>query len=98
MGQTSTPAPAPTTTPSWSLVMTSGRLRCSATQRASRSLHQHFFPPPQARCLEYGGHSSHVTAVTFIHDDSRLISTGGRDTAVMQWTVTSTPTSSSSQH
>ncbi|XP_045105800.1 echinoderm microtubule-associated protein-like 2 isoform X4 [Portunus trituberculatus] len=52
----------------------------------------------KARCLEYGGHSSHVTAVTFIHDDSRLISTGGRDTAVMQWTVTSTPTSSSSQH
>ncbi|KAK8384055.1 hypothetical protein O3P69_016056 [Scylla paramamosain] len=52
----------------------------------------------KARCLEYGGHSSHVTAVSFIHDDSRLISTGGRDTAVMQWAVTSTPTSSSSQH
>ncbi|XP_076058179.1 echinoderm microtubule-associated protein-like 2 isoform X3 [Oratosquilla oratoria] len=35
----------------------------------------------------YGGHSSHVTALGFLHDDSRLISTGGRDTAVMQWHV-----------
>ncbi|XP_050729879.1 echinoderm microtubule-associated protein-like 2 isoform X5 [Eriocheir sinensis] len=53
----------------------------------------------KARCLEYGGHSSHVTAIGFLHDDSRLISTGGRDTAVMQWVVNTTPaSSSSSQH
>lgn len=54
----------------------------------------------KARCLEYGGHSSHVTAIGFLHDDSRLISTGGRDTAVMQWVVsaTSSSSSSSSQH
>jgi len=33
----------------------------------------------------YGGHCSHVTNVRFIYDDSRLISTGGKDQAVMQW-------------
>ncbi|KAG0700301.1 Echinoderm microtubule-associated protein-like 1 [Chionoecetes opilio] len=51
----------------------------------------------KARCLEYGGHSSHVTAVNFLHDDSRLISAGGRDTAVMQWAVNPTA-AASSQH
>ncbi|XP_071540935.1 echinoderm microtubule-associated protein-like 2 isoform X3 [Panulirus ornatus] len=50
----------------------------------------------KARYLEYGGHSSHVTAVGFIHDDSRLISTGGRDTAIMQWVVSSNSSLSSS--
>ncbi|XP_069179372.1 echinoderm microtubule-associated protein-like 2 isoform X3 [Procambarus clarkii] len=52
----------------------------------------------KARCLEYSGHSSHVTALGFLHDDSRLISTGGRDTAVMQWVVSATSSSTSSQH
>lgn len=36
---------------------------------------------------EYGGHSSHVTNVGFLSDDSFLISAGGNDTAVMQWTI-----------
>ena len=32
------------------------------------------------------GHSAHVTAVEFLQDDhSRLISSGGRETAVLQW-------------
>lgn len=35
----------------------------------------------------YSGHSSHVTSVEFMHDSSRLISTGGNDTSVMQWVV-----------
>ena len=34
-----------------------------------------------------GGHSSYVTRVEFLADDSRLISTGGRDTAIMQWNL-----------
>ncbi|XP_034239530.1 echinoderm microtubule-associated protein-like 2 isoform X6 [Thrips palmi] len=42
---------------------------------------------PRSLCHSYGGHSSHVTAVTFLHDDSRLISTGGKDTAILQWAV-----------
>lgn len=35
----------------------------------------------------YGGHSSHVTNVSFLQDDSRLVSTGGGDTSVLQWIV-----------
>jgi microtubule-associated protein-like 1/2 len=35
----------------------------------------------------YSGHSSHVTNVQFINDDQNLISTGGNDTAVFQWSL-----------
>nr|CDS24007.1 echinoderm microtubule associated protein1 [Echinococcus granulosus] len=35
----------------------------------------------------YGGHSSHVTNVDFLFDDSRLISIGGADMAILQWEV-----------
>ncbi|VDO93746.1 unnamed protein product [Schistosoma margrebowiei] len=39
----------------------------------------------QAEFRAYNGHSSHVTNVTFLYDGSRLISIGGKDTAVLQW-------------
>ncbi|XP_078620159.1 echinoderm microtubule-associated protein-like 2 [Branchiostoma floridae x Branchiostoma japonicum] len=35
----------------------------------------------------YPGHSSHVTCVRFLYDDSYLLSTGGADSAVFQWRV-----------
>uniref|UniRef100_A0A3Q2VHR0 EMAP like 4 n=1 Tax=Haplochromis burtoni TaxID=8153 RepID=A0A3Q2VHR0_HAPBU len=34
---------------------------------------------------KYSAHSSHVTNVAFLYDDSYLISTGGKDTSIMQW-------------
>ncbi|KAM9365743.1 LOW QUALITY PROTEIN: echinoderm microtubule-associated protein-like 4 [Pholidichthys leucotaenia] len=40
---------------------------------------------PKAPSHKYGAHSSHVTNVTFLHEDSHLISTGGKDTSIMQW-------------
>uniref|UniRef100_A0A8C1VCP0 EMAP like 2 n=1 Tax=Cyprinus carpio TaxID=7962 RepID=A0A8C1VCP0_CYPCA len=40
---------------------------------------------PRAPSHIYGGHSSHVTNVAFLHDDSHLISTGGKDTSILQW-------------
>ncbi|KAL2096531.1 hypothetical protein ACEWY4_008679 [Coilia grayii] len=40
---------------------------------------------PRAPSHQYGGHSSHVTNVAFLHDDSHLISTGGKDTSILQW-------------
>ncbi|KAI5098974.1 echinoderm microtubule-associated protein-like 2 isoform X1, partial [Silurus meridionalis] len=40
---------------------------------------------PRSPSHEYGGHSSHVTNVAFLHDDSQLISTGGKDTSILQW-------------
>ncbi|XP_076297253.1 echinoderm microtubule-associated protein-like 2 isoform X8 [Lasioglossum baleicum] len=47
------------------------------------------YPACQSKslCHTYGGHSSHVTNVSFLHDDTRLISTGGSDTSVLQWIV-----------
>ncbi|XP_026332570.1 echinoderm microtubule-associated protein-like 2 isoform X4 [Hyposmocoma kahamanoa] len=47
------------------------------------------YPVTQPKSLshQYGGHSSHVTCVRFLPDDSRLVSTGGLDTSVMQWVV-----------
>ncbi|XP_022826453.1 echinoderm microtubule-associated protein-like 2 isoform X4 [Spodoptera litura] len=42
---------------------------------------------PKSLCHQYGGHSSHVTCVRFLPDDSRLITTGGLDTSVLQWVV-----------
>ncbi|XP_058880719.1 echinoderm microtubule-associated protein-like 4 isoform X2 [Acipenser ruthenus] len=40
---------------------------------------------PKAPSYKYSAHSSHVTNVSFVHSDSHLISTGGKDTSVMQW-------------
>uniref|UniRef100_A0A672RDK8 Echinoderm microtubule-associated protein-like 1 n=1 Tax=Sinocyclocheilus grahami TaxID=75366 RepID=A0A672RDK8_SINGR len=52
-------------------------------------VHLFSFPCSQSRapCHIYGGHSSHVTNVNFLNDDSQLISTGGKDMSVMQWRV-----------
>lgn len=33
------------------------------------------------------GHSSHVTAVEFFDDESKLVSVGGRETSIMQWAL-----------
>ncbi|KAH3859288.1 hypothetical protein DPMN_102006 [Dreissena polymorpha] len=41
----------------------------------------------QATGNSYQGHSSHVTMAKFLCDDSRVISTGGKDETVMQWQV-----------
>lgn len=35
----------------------------------------------------YGGHGSHVTSVRFTHNDSHLISLGGKDASIFQWRV-----------
>ncbi|XP_035794096.1 echinoderm microtubule-associated protein-like 2 isoform X1 [Anopheles albimanus] len=47
------------------------------------------FPASQPKSLShsYRGHSSHVTAVRFMHDGLRLLSAGGLDTSVLQWRV-----------
>ncbi|XP_053671699.1 echinoderm microtubule-associated protein-like 2 [Anopheles nili] len=47
------------------------------------------YPASQPKSLShsYRGHSSHVTAVQFMHDGVRLLSAGGMDTSVLQWRV-----------
>ncbi|NXB92487.1 EMAL1 protein, partial [Vidua chalybeata] len=52
-------------------------------------VHLFSYPCSQFRAPShvYGGHSSHVTNVDFLCEDTHLISTGGKDTSVMQWRV-----------
>uniref|UniRef100_A0A8C1GA98 Echinoderm microtubule-associated protein-like 1 n=1 Tax=Cyprinus carpio TaxID=7962 RepID=A0A8C1GA98_CYPCA len=52
-------------------------------------VHLFSFPCCQSRAPShiYGGHSSHVTNVNFLQEDSHLISTGGKDMSVMQWRI-----------
>ncbi|XP_048858716.1 echinoderm microtubule-associated protein-like 4 isoform X3 [Brienomyrus brachyistius] len=40
---------------------------------------------PKAPSQKYSAHSSHVTNVSFLHNDSHLVSTGGKDTSIVQW-------------
>lgn len=51
----------------------------------------HLFQYPCARAKApsrmYSGHGSHVTSVRFTHDDSFLISLGGKDASIFQWRV-----------
>ncbi|XP_032201135.1 echinoderm microtubule-associated protein-like 1 isoform X1 [Mustela erminea] len=52
-------------------------------------VHLFSYPCSQFRAPShvYSGHSSHVTNVDFLCGDSHLISTGGKDTSIMQWRV-----------
>ncbi|KAJ8405776.1 hypothetical protein AAFF_G00312130 [Aldrovandia affinis] len=50
-------------------------------------LFQYPCPKPKAPSHKYEGHGSHVTNVCFTHNDSHLISMGGKDTCVLQWKV-----------
>uniref|UniRef100_A0A8C2R4Q5 EMAP like 1 n=1 Tax=Capra hircus TaxID=9925 RepID=A0A8C2R4Q5_CAPHI len=52
-------------------------------------VHLFSYPCSQFRAPShvYSGHSSHVTNVDFLCDDSHLVSTGGKDTSIMQWRV-----------
>ncbi|XP_031719367.1 echinoderm microtubule-associated protein-like 2 isoform X2 [Anarrhichthys ocellatus] len=52
-------------------------------------VHLFSFPCSQSRAPSHEccGHSSHVTNVAFLHDDSHLISTGGKDASILQWGV-----------
>ncbi|KAM8915147.1 echinoderm microtubule-associated protein-like 1 isoform 5-T5 [Spinachia spinachia] len=52
-------------------------------------VHLFSYPCSQFRAPShvYGGHSSHVTNVTFLHGDGCLVSTGGKDMSVMQWRI-----------
>nr|XP_021156895.1 echinoderm microtubule-associated protein-like 4 isoform X4 [Columba livia] len=49
----------------------------------------HLFPypcsKPKAPSHKYSAHSSHVTNVSFTHNDGHLISTGGKDMSIIQW-------------
>ena len=39
----------------------------------------------QAQHYTYSGHSAAVSSIAYTSGDSHLLSTGGKDTAILQW-------------
>uniref|UniRef100_A0A8C0H466 EMAP like 2 n=1 Tax=Chelonoidis abingdonii TaxID=106734 RepID=A0A8C0H466_CHEAB len=70
-----------------------GKLLASADDFGKVHLFSYPCCQPRAPSHAAGGHSSHVTNVAFLHDDSQLLSTGGTDTSVLQWRCSPHPTS-----
>ncbi|XP_018393787.1 PREDICTED: echinoderm microtubule-associated protein-like 2 isoform X1 [Cyphomyrmex costatus] len=64
-----------------------GKLLATGDDFGKVKLFSHPVCQPKSLYHSYGGHSSHVTNVSFLQDDSRLVSTGGADTSVLQWIV-----------
>ncbi|XP_032689910.1 echinoderm microtubule-associated protein-like 2 isoform X8 [Odontomachus brunneus] len=64
-----------------------GKLLSTGDDFGKVKLFSHPACQPKSLYHSYGGHSSHVTNVSFLQDDSRLVSTGGADTSVLQWIV-----------
>ncbi|KAF7393141.1 hypothetical protein HZH66_008974 [Vespula vulgaris] len=64
-----------------------GKLLATGDDFGKVKLFSHPACQPKSLYHSYGGHSSHVTNVSFLQDDTRLVSTGGNDTSVLQWVV-----------
>ncbi|XP_004867200.2 echinoderm microtubule-associated protein-like 2 isoform X2 [Heterocephalus glaber] len=64
-----------------------GKLLASADDFGKVHLFSYPCCQPRALSHKYGGHSSHVTNVAFLWDDSAALTTGGKDTSVLQWRV-----------
>ncbi|XP_016854011.1 echinoderm microtubule-associated protein-like 2 isoform X4 [Anolis carolinensis] len=62
-----------------------GKLLASADDFGKVHLFSYPCCQPRAPSYTYNGHSSHVTNIAFLHDDSLLLSTGGTDTSILQW-------------
>ncbi|XP_011505810.1 PREDICTED: echinoderm microtubule-associated protein-like 2 [Ceratosolen solmsi marchali] len=67
----------------------SGDGKLLATGDESGKVKLFSYPACQPKSLyhSYSGHSNHVTEVSFLQDDTRLVSSGGSDTSVLQWVV-----------
>ncbi|KAJ8309286.1 hypothetical protein KUTeg_014160 [Tegillarca granosa] len=63
------------------------QLIASADDFGKVNLYRYPCSQPKATGHALRGHSSHVTNVAFLADDSKLISAGGGDMTVLQWTV-----------
>ncbi|KAF6287975.1 EMAP like 2 [Rhinolophus ferrumequinum] len=64
-----------------------GKILASADDFGKVHLFSYPCCQPRALSHKYGGHSSHVTNVAFLWDDSMALTTGGKDTSILQWRV-----------
>jgi len=65
-----------------------GLLVCGDTQGRVR-LYTYPACQPKSLSHSYAGHSGQVSQVSWVSDGSRLLSCGGRDTAILQWAIQS---------
>ncbi|CAH1261926.1 EML1 [Branchiostoma lanceolatum] len=65
----------------------SGKLLANADDFGKVNLFKYPCCQSRSPSHSYPGHSSHVTTVDFLHDDSTLLSTGGKDNSIFQWKV-----------
>ncbi|KAL1490011.1 hypothetical protein ABEB36_013925 [Hypothenemus hampei] len=63
------------------------RLMVTADDYGKLKLFSYPVIQPKSLSHNYNGHSGYVTSVNFLQDDSRVVSIGGKDTAVLQWKV-----------
>ncbi|KAK7176880.1 hypothetical protein R3I93_000965 [Phoxinus phoxinus] len=61
-------------------------------------LFQYPCPKLKAPSYKYEGHGSHVTNVRFTHNDTHLLSLGGKDTCILQWRVKRAGTGDNKEH
>jgi len=82
----------------WGETAESAEVGCGARSRDGQLLASgdglgrvrlHSFPACQPKSLAhtYTGHSGQVSSVSWVSDGSRLLSSGGKDTAILQWAM-----------
>ncbi|XP_046708803.1 echinoderm microtubule-associated protein-like 3 isoform X2 [Silurus meridionalis] len=76
----------------------SERLVAVADDFCKVHLFQYPCPKLKAPSHRYDGHGSHVTNVRFTHNDSHLLSLGGKDTCIFQWRVSRGGTGDNKDH
>ena len=67
-------------------VTSDGSMVATADDFGMVKLFKYPCPAKGAKFKKYIGHSAHVTSVRWLHNDSKLVSLGGADTAIMVWT------------
>lgn len=77
-------------------VTSDGSMVATADDFGMVKLFKYPCPAKGAKFKKYVGHSAHVTSVRWLYNDSKLISAGGADTAIMVWGNNSYVASSSS--
>ena len=64
-----------------------GGLLVAGADSGQLRLFSHPASQPQCGHHQYGGHSSAVSSLAFLADQSRLVSVGGKDAAILQWRI-----------
>lgn len=64
-----------------------GDLLAAGSERGEVRLYQYPASLPQCGHHQYPGHTGGVARLAFLADDTRLVSVGGKDSAILQWEI-----------